>query len=160
MTKATYKRKHLTGNLLTVSEGESMTTMVGSMAAGRQAWQWSSNWLKTYMWDNNPNVERKPTGTLWASETSKPTLLGTSPPTRPHVLILPKQFHPLGTKYLSIWAYGAILIQTTSLRTFPSWWLWSLGSRGLRGRERETLGWWVGWADTLCTRKPSSQINS
>ena len=36
MTKATYKRKHLI-SLLTVSESESLTVMVGSMTAGRQA---------------------------------------------------------------------------------------------------------------------------
>jgi hypothetical protein len=35
MTGVTLKRKHLTGGLLTVSEGKSMTIMVGSMAAGR-----------------------------------------------------------------------------------------------------------------------------
>jgi hypothetical protein len=32
-----YRRKNLVGDLLTVSEGESMTVLVGSMAAGRQA---------------------------------------------------------------------------------------------------------------------------
>jgi hypothetical protein len=31
MTKTTYKRKYLFGDLLTVSDGESMTVMVGSM---------------------------------------------------------------------------------------------------------------------------------
>ena len=36
MTKATYKRKHLIGSLLTVSEGESMTIMAGSMGEGRR----------------------------------------------------------------------------------------------------------------------------
>lgn len=35
MTKATYNRKHLTGTLITVLEGESKTTMVGRMVAGR-----------------------------------------------------------------------------------------------------------------------------
>jgi hypothetical protein len=33
MTKATYKRKHLIGGLFTVLKGESMTVMVGSLAA-------------------------------------------------------------------------------------------------------------------------------
>ena len=37
MTKATYKREQLTVGLLTVSEGESMIIMAGSMVAGRQA---------------------------------------------------------------------------------------------------------------------------
>jgi len=36
MTKATYKRKHLLGSLLIVSEDESKTIMAGNMAAGRQ----------------------------------------------------------------------------------------------------------------------------
>jgi len=31
MTKTTYKKKHLIGSLLIVSEGESMTIMVGNM---------------------------------------------------------------------------------------------------------------------------------
>lgn len=36
-TKATYKRRCLIEGLLTVSEGEPMISVVGSMAAGRQA---------------------------------------------------------------------------------------------------------------------------
>lgn len=35
MTKATDKLKHLTGDLLTVSEGQTMTIKAGSMVAGR-----------------------------------------------------------------------------------------------------------------------------
>lgn len=34
------------------------------------------------------------------SETSDPIPRDTPPPARPHLLILPKQFHQLGTKYL------------------------------------------------------------
>jgi hypothetical protein len=34
MTKATYKIKHLIGDLLMVLQGESVTIMAGSMAAG------------------------------------------------------------------------------------------------------------------------------
>jgi len=41
MMEATYGRKSLLG--LTVLEGESLTIMVESMAAGRQAWHWSSS---------------------------------------------------------------------------------------------------------------------
>ena len=33
--------------------------------------------------------------------------------TRPHLLILPKQFHSTGTKHWNVWAYRAILTQTT-----------------------------------------------
>lgn len=41
--KAMYKRKYLLEGLLSVSEGEAMTTMVRSMAAGRQAWHWRNS---------------------------------------------------------------------------------------------------------------------
>lgn len=37
MVMATCNRKHLIGGLITVSEGEPMTNIVGSMTAGRQA---------------------------------------------------------------------------------------------------------------------------
>jgi hypothetical protein len=37
MTKVTSRRKHLTGGLTPVPEGEFMTIIVGSMGAGRQA---------------------------------------------------------------------------------------------------------------------------
>ena len=35
-TKATYKREHLTGSLLTVSEGKSVIILEVSLVAGRQ----------------------------------------------------------------------------------------------------------------------------
>ena len=47
MTKATYKRKHFTGGLLTVSQGWSMLIMMGGMAVGRLVWHRSSNWETT-----------------------------------------------------------------------------------------------------------------
>lgn len=37
MTKVTSRRKHLIASLLTVSEGDPMTFMVGRMVTGRQA---------------------------------------------------------------------------------------------------------------------------
>jgi hypothetical protein len=39
-------------------------------------------------------------------QNSKPTSSDTPPPARPHLLILPKQFHQLGTEYSnrSMWA--------------------------------------------------------
>lgn len=43
MTKAVYKRKHVIGSLLRVSGDESMVTMIGSMAADRQALHCSSS---------------------------------------------------------------------------------------------------------------------
>ena len=39
MIEVVYRRKSLFG--LTVSEGESMAIMMGSMEIGRQAWHWS-----------------------------------------------------------------------------------------------------------------------
>lgn len=36
MTKAAYERKHLTGGLLAVSEGESMIIMAGRQMLGQQ----------------------------------------------------------------------------------------------------------------------------
>lgn len=38
MVKMIYKRRHLIGDLFTVSEGESMSIKAGSMAAGEQKW--------------------------------------------------------------------------------------------------------------------------
>jgi hypothetical protein len=38
MTKASYKRKNLTGDLLTVSEGEFRIIVVRILAICRQAW--------------------------------------------------------------------------------------------------------------------------
>lgn len=40
----------------------------------------------------------------WAFKTSKPTPSDTPPPTRPHLLDLPKQFHQLRATYSHIWA--------------------------------------------------------
>jgi hypothetical protein len=38
MTKATYRRNHLIGEICLVSENESMDIMVGNMMPGRHAW--------------------------------------------------------------------------------------------------------------------------
>lgn len=40
MAKATYKRRHLSGRLLVVSEGESVITTARELG-DVQAWQWS-----------------------------------------------------------------------------------------------------------------------
>jgi hypothetical protein len=47
-------------------------------------------------------------------EPSKPTLSNTPPPTRPYLLILPKQFLQLGTKCSIYVLMRATLIQTTT----------------------------------------------
>jgi hypothetical protein len=43
MTKAIYKRRHLGGDLLTVSECDSMMGHEGNLAADRQKWHRSSS---------------------------------------------------------------------------------------------------------------------
>jgi hypothetical protein len=64
-----------------------MIIMVGSS----QTWHWSSG-RELYILSSQlaKGVERKREGTF---ETSKPTYSCKPPPTRPHLLILPKQFH-------------------------------------------------------------------
>lgn len=49
----------------------------------------------------------------WALETSMPTLSDTPPPIRPHLLVLPKQFHRLGPKHSSLQAFGGHLYSNT-----------------------------------------------
>lgn len=51
----------------------------------------------------------------WASETSKPTPSDMPPLTRPHLLILPKQFYYLQTKHPNGEFRGDILIQAITL---------------------------------------------
>ena len=41
----------------------------------------------------------------WVCETSKPTLIGTPPPARPHLLILPKHLFKAETKHPNRWPY-------------------------------------------------------
>ena len=53
---------------------------------------------------------------MWTSETSKPMPSNTFPPTRPRLLILPKQFYH--GDYLNIWANGNTLIQAIT-HLFP-----------------------------------------
>ena len=88
VTKAIYKINVIEG-LLTVSESRSYTA--GSHGAREVA---ESLCLiqkhKRYL------------GPVWTLETSKPSPSDTPPPTRPHLLILPKQFYQLWTKHLNI----------------------------------------------------------
>lgn len=56
MTKATYKRQHLIGGLFTISEGESVTIIVWSVATDGLVWCWTSSWEIT-CW-NNQETER------------------------------------------------------------------------------------------------------
>lgn len=55
---------------LTVSKAESMTTMAGSMAAGRQAWH-SSNAENLHLETTTMRSSEKQLGVAWAFETSE-----------------------------------------------------------------------------------------
>ena len=104
-----------------------MTVQPGSVAAGRQARHCNSIWDLT-CWDNHHKAERRVGGGGCSesvlTENIRPELLivngmGFWAPIdmcvtqRPHLLILPKQFHHLGTKHWYIWNNGVILFQTT-----------------------------------------------
>lgn len=52
---------------LTISEGESMTIMVGSVAMGWQAWGWSSSWELTPL-SITSKKQRELTRNGWAFE--------------------------------------------------------------------------------------------
>lgn len=49
MTEATYKKRAFNWGLLTVSEGESMTIMVGNVVTGRQAGMALEQLLRSYI---------------------------------------------------------------------------------------------------------------
>jgi hypothetical protein len=93
MTRATYKTKHLIGGLLTVSEGESMTIMAGTIAAHSQAWCWSSLQLKHNHKAEDEGCGYKEFITKNSMGCFKPQRSPPPPPPRPHLLILSKQFH-------------------------------------------------------------------
>jgi hypothetical protein len=52
---------------------------------------------------------------VWIFKTSKPTCRYTPPPTKPHLIILSKQFHLLGTKIQTCEHMWSILIQPPRL---------------------------------------------
>jgi hypothetical protein len=70
-----------------------MTIKEGSMAAGRHGAGAVAKSISRH--------EETQRDWEWedAFKTSKPTPSGTPPPTKPHLLILPKQFHQLQTEY-------------------------------------------------------------
>lgn len=82
--------KHLTGDLLTVSELESMTVMVGGVAAGRQAGGRAVAESSHLIY----NLEAERLGPAWAFETSEPDPSGILPSTRLHLLIFPQTLLP------------------------------------------------------------------
>lgn len=86
------------------------------LASSTQAQHWSSSWKLTSS-DNNHKVGGTrgiPAGMIWTFETSKLIHSDIPLPTRPYLLILPKQFHQLRAKRSLTWPMGAILIHTTT----------------------------------------------
>ena len=97
--------------LFMVSEGESMTIMVGSNAPGRHVAEAGAESLHPYPLVGSRESE---TELVWAFETPKPTSNDTPPPARPHLLILPKQFHHREPNIPIYQPIGTILIQSTT----------------------------------------------
>ena len=85
---------------LTVPEGWFVAILVGSMAAVRQPWCWSSSWEIA----SSSTSVRQNTGKSMGSWNCKAH--HTPPATGPHLPILPIQLHPLGTKHLNTWVSG------------------------------------------------------
>lgn len=93
IAKTPCKRKHLPRDLPKVSDVESLTVTVGSTAeTGRQVLKQS---LEAYKLTLQSGHRENWTGLAWSSEVSKPNTNDTASPTRPHLLILPKQFQQL-----------------------------------------------------------------
>lgn len=107
MAKATYKRKHLIGGLVTVSKGESMTSMLRRMVAGWQIWCWSSSWELTSH-QHHRGRERD-----WVFKTLKLT----HPLMSPHLVILPQTVLPIQQCSIKIYeCTGIIYIQIFTVR--------------------------------------------
>lgn len=89
-----------------------------SMEAGRQAGLVLKQPLRASIWSTSRGkreIELTRNGMgFW---TLKATRSDTSFPTRPHLLILLKQFHQLAIHYSNIWAYRGIPIRITTV-----WW--------------------------------------
>lgn len=104
MTKAAYIRNCLVWAHCSLPEGGSLNIMEASMmATERRAWHGSSS----LHIDPEAGSRESQQGTTWTFETSKYTTRDMSPPTQPHLLIIPKQHHQLWTKPSNIWVYGA-----------------------------------------------------
>jgi hypothetical protein len=76
-----------------------MAIMVGNTAAGTHGSGAVAEFLHPYL---QARGRESTQGLVWAFETSRPSPGDTPPPMRPHLLILPKQFHQLGTKHLNM----------------------------------------------------------
>jgi hypothetical protein len=110
MTKATYRRKNLFGPYSFRWSDEFMTIRAGSTATIRQAWHTSNEWELTSL-----SVRRRQRMLTGYCVTPHPPVIiflqdhafwGVH--TSDH-LVLPKQFHQLGTNHTNIWAPTYIL---------------------------------------------------
>lgn len=104
-----FLKKHLTGDLFSVSDGESVIITTGIKAANRLAWHWSSGWpyILSISWG-----QRERDWPWCGLLKLKSTLSDKLPPTRSQLLILLKQFQQLGTKPLNFQPLGLSLIPT------------------------------------------------
>lgn len=88
--------------LLTDSDGELMTIMTWSMAASRPGPGKVTDRLQVV---NSFEADRHWSWS-WLLKPQSPTRSDTAPPTNPHHLTFPKQFHLLRTKLSNIWTIG------------------------------------------------------
>ena len=121
MTKADDKRKPLICSSLTISEGESMIIMVGNMAAGRQAWCWSSSWELT-SWSTGRMQREWNCAWHWCGCNPKAyhqwhilSRKDTPTPRKPHLLNLPKQSSNQRPNIQIQEPTGAILLLSTTV---------------------------------------------
>ena len=106
MIKATYKIKHLTGGLLTASEGESRAILARCMLVGRPGAGVVTEDLYYLIHKQEAETDRQTLGMSWAFETSKPALTVTLPLPRPHLLNPSQttlQTRDKALKYTSLW---------------------------------------------------------
>lgn len=81
-----------------------MMIMVGSMATDREAWPTLVQQLRAYTLIHRPRGQERELSRLLKPQSL--SLSDTPPPTWPHILILPKQFHKLRTKYSNMCLQG------------------------------------------------------
>ena len=86
-----------------------MAIIMGSVGAGRCG---AGTVVESLYVTCKLETERLKLALVWAFETSKTLPVTQTPPTRPHPLILLKQFHQLGTRHSSISASGASLTES------------------------------------------------
>lgn len=109
MTKAIYTRKHLIGDLLTLSTGKYLAIVEESMAMGVKAWHWSLSWQLTWQqqWGRVGKKDWACCGILKPQSCPSDIPLPANPFLLPQdLLILPEEFHQMVTNHSNIWIYG------------------------------------------------------